>query len=89
MKALFRRRKGLLSKDLGWGYAPTSFEGLTIIIAYLLLLVFVIFLLEPWFLDAMQYLYAVVFSFVLILILFCDVTCNEPYIFKRRGKKKK
>ncbi len=37
-KPWFRRRKGLFSKDLGWGYAPISIEGYLVFFAWLLFL---------------------------------------------------
>ena len=45
MKYWFRKREGLISKDLGWGYTPISWEGyLSIIVLFgLIVLSFFIF----------------------------------------------
>ncbi len=32
----FRRRRGLRSRDLGWGYVPISWEGYLIVIFFIL-----------------------------------------------------
>ncbi len=45
-KNWFRRRGGLLSKDLGWGYVPISWEGWLMVIGLIGLL-----LLSVWIND--------------------------------------
>jgi hypothetical protein len=44
-KYWFRRRKGLFSKDLGWGWIPISIEGWLVIVATLAIIVGSFFLL--------------------------------------------
>ena len=38
-KYWFRKRRGLFTKDLGWGWIPISWEGWVLIIVSLLLIV--------------------------------------------------
>jgi len=68
-KPWFRKRKGLASKDHGWGFSPISFEGVAM---YLLLLVLVIFLaihFQIWQATATQG-FSFLLSIIFVLIIF-------------------
>lgn len=61
----FRRRLGLFSKDLGWGWTPTSYQG------WLLTLILVIFIIwayaykgKSW--DFLLYSFLALFLFGMI-----------------------
>lgn len=37
-KYWFRKRRGIISKDLGWGWVPISWEGWCLVVAFILLI---------------------------------------------------
>ena len=80
MKPWFRRRKGLFTKDLGWGYMPISWEGgLTIAVLLILIVGSVIYFQN----NAIANLISLA-VLIVIAILISDYTCDAPYIFKRK-----
>jgi hypothetical protein len=88
MKPWFRRRRGLFSPDLGWGYMPISFEGILVVISMI-----VIIFISSLYLIIVQKENPQVFWFLIIILgtiiltaLIADYTCSEPYIFRRNKK---
>jgi hypothetical protein len=47
-KYWFRKRKGLFTKDLGWGWVPISWEGGVVIIIFVLLILFFAWFFQIW-----------------------------------------
>ena len=47
-KYWFRRREGLFSKDLGWGYIPISIEGWISVIVFIIMIAFSAFFNNIW-----------------------------------------
>ena len=41
----FRRRRGLASKDLGWGYTPINAKGWVVILIYIIAVLYAAFVL--------------------------------------------
>lgn len=81
----FRRRKGLFTKDMGYGYMPTSKEGVLLIIFMIMMIALEIYLLMFKNYSPIGFITALAIT-LLIPILISDYKCDEPYIFKRGAK---
>ena len=81
----FRRRKGLFTKDMGYGYMPINKEGVFLIIFMMIMIA-----IEAYFFISVKYTaisFIIALAITIILsILSSDYKCNEPYIFKRGAK---
>ncbi len=76
-KYWFRKRRGILTKDMGWGWRPTSWQGWLITLGF----VFFIFWIygkygKSW--DFMLYLLISLFAFGII----ADAKSSEKVFFR-------
>lgn len=67
-KYWFRARKGMQSKDKGWGFVPISWEGA---VAYLVLLALIVW--DAWYFDILHANTIRGFYFLIVLIILLGV----------------
>jgi hypothetical protein len=85
-KYWFRARKGLLSKDLGWGWIPLTWQGVVMYLILFGLILFYIFYFNLANASAGQvvgFLFAVLVT-VLVFGYFADKKTTHPVIFKQK-----
>ncbi len=73
-KYWFRKRKGLMSKDMGWGWMPISWEGwavMIIFIAILLLssLILLVFNGKPTYIDIIFFILIIAVSLAAAVLI--------------------
>jgi hypothetical protein len=76
VKYWFRKRRGLFTRDLGWGYRPVSIEGwisILVLVLLIVLLMFVFDLKNSSFVDGFGFLASV----LALLIIFHRFAKNK------------
>ena len=80
-KYWFRKRRGLLSPDLGWGWVPISKEGWFVVIAFILFIIINQFIIIYFVKDetnlAITMITMVVSSIVIVSIICHNKTDNS------------
>lgn len=82
----FRRRKGLFSKDLGYGWIPISWEGWLMIVVLLALIVGLGYYLKIA--ESSKLMTGAVYLIGIIILVvlfgyFADKKTEDPVMFKR------
>lgn len=79
----FRRRKGIFTKDLGWGYLPINWKGSLSIFIWMLFVVlfairFNVFQKVPLKSDIIRFVSSV-FLWIALFVWFCEKKTDRKY----------